>query len=158
MNLVDTSEEDSEGPVIPVHTNVKRKRIETRNSVSRAPTGNPAAADDGDAGFAEDGDAADGFTHQKHWITSTRSKTGYKGVMYCNRGPGRFRVKWNGSTHSRHAKLAEACEQYYLLCEGEGCLPTSYDAGSIMDNLNFDGPDDESMLADLDFEAPNFEL
>ena len=54
---------------------------------------------------------------KRGWITSTRSKSGYKGVILCQRNkttPARWRAKVAGHTLGRYATMAEACDRVAL--------------------------------------------
>ena len=86
----------------------------------------------GDIGSPEDGPPEDGSpvdgppedgpqamttppVAREHWITSTRSSTGYKGVSFESVS-GRFRIKHGGNTLARRSTLDEACSYFYHWC------------------------------------------
>lgn len=58
---------------------------------------------------------------REHWITSSRSSTGYKGVI-LERKSGRFRIKHGGNTIARRDTLEEACSYYYNWCVTNGYI------------------------------------
>ena len=68
-------------------------------------------------GPPEDGPPDDMTTPvaREHWITSTRSSTGYKGVSFES-SSGRFRIKHGGNTLARRSTLDEACSYFYHWC------------------------------------------
>ena len=61
------------------------------------------------------------FKHKAHYIVSSRSKTGYKGVdRDTSRSCTPWRVKYKGSTIKRCAFLGEACQVYYNRVQKDG--------------------------------------
>ena len=92
------------------------------------------------AGEAKDAGGPNEEKPEPHWIRSRRALTGYKGVSKDNRSDTlRYRVKWMGSTHSRHETLSEACEEYYRLARNVGALPVTENADeSVLDSLTYD--------------------
>ena len=55
---------------------------------------------------------SDGFP--AHWLRSSRSASGFKGVIKCRRKGKPWRAKLNGHTLGRYATQREACEAVYL--------------------------------------------
>ena len=60
------------------------------------------------------------FETLSHWIRSSKSSSGYKGVFKDNGRRG-WRAKPAGSTIGRYPSLGQACEAYYNYCKRE-CL------------------------------------
>jgi hypothetical protein len=92
------------------------------------------------AGEAKDAGGPNAEKPEPHWIRSRRALTGFKGVSknYSSHTL-RYRVKWAGSTHSRHATLSEACEEYYRLAQNAGALTVTENAtDSVLDSLTYD--------------------
>ena len=59
-------------------------------------------------------------SNPKHWIRSTRAKSGFKGVIACSRASTPWRAKnSSGRTLGRYATFAEACEAVYEASQKE---------------------------------------
>ena len=72
-------------------------------------------------GPPEDGPATPAAVAREHWITSSRSSSGYKGVI-LEKKSGRYRIKHGGNTIARRNTLEEACSFYYNWCVARGLI------------------------------------
>ena len=72
-------------------------------------------------GSPEDGPATPAAVTREHWITSSRSSSGYKGVI-LEKKSGRYRIKHGGNTIARRNTLEEACSFYYNWCVARGLI------------------------------------
>ena len=72
-------------------------------------------------GPPEDGPATPAGVAREHWIKSSRSSSGYKGVI-LEKKSGRYRIKHGGNTIARRNTLEEACSFYYNWCVAHGLI------------------------------------
>ena len=86
--------------------------------VVTSPVDGPQEDGPQEEGPQEEGPPEDGYdtpVAREHWITSTRSASGYKGVSFES-ASGRFRIKHGGHTLARRSTLEEACSYFYHWC------------------------------------------
>ena len=105
-----------------------RKKLDERRP--KKPKNDAGDGPKNDAGDGPTTDAGDGpidltttpkpFMEQPHFIRSTRSSTGYKGVVKDQRGG--FRAKWSGKHIGRYETKAQACQAYYDYCMKHGYI------------------------------------